>query len=826
MPPLVHIRSTFLLYTHLASYVSSNALETNSLLRGSYDTIDTSESSDRDDLEDEIDIGIDDDMGRSGIDFMASRGSKKFQLPHITMDTESGDHGGVDESREQFDLLVIGGGSAGLSVVKSFTQELMQIHSTHRKHHYRQPKVAIADFVEPTPIHGNSWGVGGTCLLVGCAPKKLMHVASRFAGHEDKTKEDLLRRFGWQNPDTDMNRTHDFGSFLGEVRYHLDTLSENQANQLEGTPGVSFFKRTKVSFTEPSEFPTTLGMQGFRLDTYQKAAGDAPGLDPRPVATMYAEAAVVVIAVGSRPRKHDQLMTLGGTNVISSDDFFHLLEKDPRNVVVIGGGYTALELASALKGLDPTRNVTLAYRKSLLKGFEPWLGEAVRSSMEALPGGGVKFERITIEELIAQGRHKDTTVVLAAGRQGNAGGLDLPAPFNSSLDESGRLRVCYEPGMENSIEYVDAQGGTACASNVFAVGDVVSGLPELATRARLEGSRIGRTAARLLFSDAAPVTAADNLELNGLPSVLFAPLELFDWKAPGYEGRPIVAPPCPDGKCTFKEETPVSEGGASPGDMTPEKLLQLPLAWAPLSWAQQDRDLGKPVFSDWIAESIPPSLMNCGIVVVRHVEGRIVRLSLAHPHASEVGQGLVWGLEAWWRSGKVHVTSEALERGAARLKENDALAEGCQEASSLVPRTFSYKLPPVQGEPATPRSGRSSVVEKAISSVESMFLQASLSDSVVEHGQGWRISGKAEGLRGNLTEFKIYAPHADALGLGLAISELSQTVSGKGSSKRGRSTRVLPPAYPIHPTLGESLTQRPSDKSSESAVTGPPTCCG
>eukprot|EP00746_Dinoflagellata_sp_MGD_P121337 gnl/MRDRNA2_/MRDRNA2_56543_c0_seq1.p1 gnl/MRDRNA2_/MRDRNA2_56543_c0~~gnl/MRDRNA2_/MRDRNA2_56543_c0_seq1.p1 ORF type:complete len:550 (+),score=82.68 gnl/MRDRNA2_/MRDRNA2_56543_c0_seq1:134-1651(+) len=495
---------------------------------------------------------------------MASKRSKTFQL-------DDRDRGVADESREQFDLLVIGGGSAGLSVVKSFTQELMQIHSTHGNSKYRQPKIAIADFVEPTPIHGNTWGVGGTCLLVGCAPKKLMHVASRFAGQEVTTQQELLHRFGWQNAEANGNVTHDFGSFLTEVRYHLDSLSENQANQLEGTPGVTFFRRTKVSLTGISDS----GMQGFRLDTYQKASGS--GLDRHPVETLYAEAAIVVVAVGSRPRQHEQLMTVGGANVISSDDFFHLLETDPRNVVVVGGGYTALELASALKGLDPTRNVTLAYRKSLLKGFEPLLSSAVRDSMEALPGGGVKFERITVEEIIAQGRYKDTTVVLAAGRQGNAESVGLPAPFNSSLDGSGRLHVCYETDMENRILYMDSNGNSACAPNIFAVGDVVSGLPELATRARLEGSRIGRTVARLLFGNGPPVSASENLELNGLPSVLFAPVELFDWKAPGYEGRPVMEPQCPNGKCTLTN----SGNSIASEVVTPEKLLQLPLAWAP-----------------------------------------------------------------------------------------------------------------------------------------------------------------------------------------------------------------------------------------------------
>lgn len=62
-----------------------------------------------------------------------------------------------------YDLVVIGGGSGGLAAAKEAVG--------HGK------KVAVLDFVKPS-IHGTTWGLGGTCVNVGCIPKKLMHIAS------------------------------------------------------------------------------------------------------------------------------------------------------------------------------------------------------------------------------------------------------------------------------------------------------------------------------------------------------------------------------------------------------------------------------------------------------------------------------------------------------------------------------------------------------------------------------------------------------------------------------------------------------------------------
>lgn len=69
----------------------------------------------------------------------------------------------ISEENYEYDLVVIGGGSGGLAAAKEAVQ-----HGA---------KVAVLDFVVPSP-QGSKWGLGGTCVNVGCIPKKLMHQAS------------------------------------------------------------------------------------------------------------------------------------------------------------------------------------------------------------------------------------------------------------------------------------------------------------------------------------------------------------------------------------------------------------------------------------------------------------------------------------------------------------------------------------------------------------------------------------------------------------------------------------------------------------------------
>ena len=102
------------------------------------------------------------------------------------------------ERPTHYDLLVIGGGAGGLATSKA-AAELGK-------------SVAVCDFVKPSP-QGTTWGLGGTCVNVGCIPKKLMHNASLIG--------DLMKdapSFGW---DVAPDPKHNWETMVNNVQMHI-----------------------------------------------------------------------------------------------------------------------------------------------------------------------------------------------------------------------------------------------------------------------------------------------------------------------------------------------------------------------------------------------------------------------------------------------------------------------------------------------------------------------------------------------------------------------------------------------------------------------------
>lgn len=84
----------------------------------------------------------------------------------------------VESAPKHFQLFIIGGGSGGLAAAKWAARN--------------GAKVGLADFVKPSPA-GTKWGLGGTCVNVGCIPKKLMHHTSLLGEHHEAMSE-----VGWK----------------------------------------------------------------------------------------------------------------------------------------------------------------------------------------------------------------------------------------------------------------------------------------------------------------------------------------------------------------------------------------------------------------------------------------------------------------------------------------------------------------------------------------------------------------------------------------------------------------------------------------------------
>lgn len=108
----------------------------------------------------------------------------------------------VRSSPYEYDLFVIGGGSGGISAAK----EAAKLGA----------KVALADFVTKSP-KGTAWGLGGTCVNVGCIPKKLMHFAGLLGEHYEEGVQ-----AGWEVPEMPL---HSWQKMVQKVQSHIKKLN-------------------------------------------------------------------------------------------------------------------------------------------------------------------------------------------------------------------------------------------------------------------------------------------------------------------------------------------------------------------------------------------------------------------------------------------------------------------------------------------------------------------------------------------------------------------------------------------------------------------------
>jgi thioredoxin reductase (NADPH) len=192
----------------------------------------------------------------------------------------------------QYDLFVIGGGSGGLAASK----EAANLGA----------KVGLADYVKPTPI-GTKWGLGGTCVNVGCIPKKMMHHAANL--YEDI---DELKNVGFHG---EIKKTHDWESMVNNIQTYIKKLNYGYRSDLRSKKVVYYNKLAKL------------------LDKNTIELTDAKG------AKETVTAKNILLAVGGRPNYGD---AEGAKECcITSDDIFSL-KKSPGKTLVVGASYIAL----------------------------------------------------------------------------------------------------------------------------------------------------------------------------------------------------------------------------------------------------------------------------------------------------------------------------------------------------------------------------------------------------------------------------------------------------------------------------------------------------
>ena len=321
--------------------------------------------------------------------------------------------------RYDFDLLTIGAGSGGVA-------------SSRRAGTYGA-RVAICEELR----------VGGTCVLRGCVPKKLLVYGAQFA---DAFAD--AEGFGWTVPPADF----DWPKLIAAKDKEIGRLSQIYINMLNNS--------------------------SVEIINGHAALADAHTVE---VAGRNYTAGNILIATGSWPETPD---IPGIEHVISSNEALDL-EKLPRRIVIVGGGYIAVEFAGIFSGFG-SEVVELIRRPELLYGFDDDIRVALGEEMR-LRGVDIRGRtQVAQIDKTARGYLVTTTagntietdlVMYATGRRPNTKGMGL-AEVGVRINEAGAVIV--DEWQRSSVP------------NIYAIGDVTDRI-NLTPVAIAEGRAIAET---------------------------------------------------------------------------------------------------------------------------------------------------------------------------------------------------------------------------------------------------------------------------------------------------------------------------------------------
>jgi len=374
-----------------------------------------------------------------------------------------------DTSTYDYDIFVVGGGSGGLACSKEATKF--------------GAKAAVADFVKPTPI-GTKWGLGGTCVNVGCIPKKLMHQAALLG----EALEDS-RAYGWNTPEV-AARKHDWGAMVGAIQDHIRGLNWGYKVQLR-SENVKYYNK----------YASLVDKNTVKLTDKQ---GNEETVTARNI----------VLATGGRPVYPD----IPGAKecCITSDDIFSL-PYAPGKTLFCGASYISLECAGFLNGLG--YDTTVMVRSILLRGFDQEMANKIGDYMEQ---SGVKFLRgynLVKFEKIEEGTPGKVRVTYK-----NSEDKIESAVYDSVVLAIGRKPIIEDVAVQNAGVKVHEKSGFVVTDdadrtnvdNVYCIGDLAHDKPELTPVA----INAGRLLAKRMFDGGVKKCDYDNVA-----TTVFTPLE-------------------------------------------------------------------------------------------------------------------------------------------------------------------------------------------------------------------------------------------------------------------------------------------------------------
>jgi len=318
-----------------------------------------------------------------------------------------------------FDLFVIGAGSGGVRAAR-FSADF-------------GAKVAVAE----------SRYLGGTCVNVGCVPKKLLVYGAHFSEDFEQAKG-----FGWR---------------IADAQFDWETLIANKNREIERLNGI---------------YRKLLSNSGVTLFEGHARLTDAHHVE---VNGKRFSAKQILIATGGWPQIPD---IPGREHAITSNEAF-FLKHLPKRVLVVGGGYIAVEFAGIFNGLGS--ETRLLYRGDLfLRGFD----QSVRNHLaQELTKNGVRLEFNS--DIVQIDKQSDGSLLatLKDGRQ-----LETDSVFYAT----GRRPMLDNLGLENTFVELNDAGYISVNENfetrepsILALGDVIGGV-QLTPVATAQGSAIAR----------------------------------------------------------------------------------------------------------------------------------------------------------------------------------------------------------------------------------------------------------------------------------------------------------------------------------------------
>ncbi len=338
-------------------------------------------------------------------------------------------------SEYDYDLFVIGAGSGGVRAARVSAS--------------MGAKVAVAE----------EYRVGGTCVIRGCVPKKLLVYGSHFA-------EDLedAQNYGWS---------------IEGASFDWIKLRDHVLNDVD---------RINGAYTET--------LKNHNVELYHERAEIAGPHELKLASGKTVTAKYILVATGAWP---DVPKFEGSEHVITSNEMFHL-EKLPKRAIIAGGGYIANEFAGILNALGS--QVTVVNRSDvILRGYD----EALRDRLLQISmTRGIEFKfNCTFDKIVkrddgafdvyADGRDPVIAdiILFATGRKPNSEGLGLENA-GVEMDEKGAIKV-------------DEYSQTSCES-IYAVGDVTNRV-QLTPVAIREGQAFAET----VFNDNPSTVDYDNI---------------------------------------------------------------------------------------------------------------------------------------------------------------------------------------------------------------------------------------------------------------------------------------------------------------------------